>query len=397
MDLDESSEFEPSPSSSLFLPFEIKDTVVQFLFKSDLKTLRHVNRQWSTAATPLLFDRVYASLRDKDLEVFREITTHPVLRHSIKEFICDASRCIEASFRQYFDMLCRQTFGKFRWLCRNKLFRGPNPRLNQLVNELNEGKKTKSQIYDDYCNDDLITEGYRFVQALFVEECNNKAKFLLDLHSGLCKLPNLQVVTIDDVIWVGDLAFLSSHPADTLKPYHVLQAVHTGPPLARSWNTWHLLPRRLNDEFNELSEYFDIILGALSSAERRPKEFKYSSHNRSGLSPKYFIGEAMIHRVPQLISNALCQLQRLELEITPRADDLIDHHNVNILGYLPQMLDGLHGLRELYLDLRTEKIQNGWQTKFLPQIQDELYTYSQVLTIEANGLSSNTCPCLDSP
>lgn len=81
-----------TPDMSMpYLPLEIKGHIIKYLNKIDLKTLRHVSKEWSDTATALLFDRIYVSCRSKDIEVFEKITRHPTLRYSIKEMIYDVS------------------------------------------------------------------------------------------------------------------------------------------------------------------------------------------------------------------------------------------------------------------------------------------------------------------
>ena len=64
---------------NVYLPPELKVAVLAQLDKRDLRTVRLVSREWSALATSPLFDRVYISCRAPDLEVFKNITRHPVI------------------------------------------------------------------------------------------------------------------------------------------------------------------------------------------------------------------------------------------------------------------------------------------------------------------------------
>lgn len=70
-----------------YLLAEINSLVVEYLVKSNLKTLRHVRKAWKANATILLFDRAYILPPGKDLQDFAKIAHDPILMCSIKELI----------------------------------------------------------------------------------------------------------------------------------------------------------------------------------------------------------------------------------------------------------------------------------------------------------------------
>ena len=80
-----------APSHGFQLPFELQKMILKYLKKYELKQVRLVSKACSSLATPLLFDRVYLSLKQLDLEVFARCAVHSVIRSSVKEIIYDVS------------------------------------------------------------------------------------------------------------------------------------------------------------------------------------------------------------------------------------------------------------------------------------------------------------------
>ena len=54
------------------LPFELKLQILRHLEKQDQKAVRLVNRKWCASTNGFLFDRIYWSSQDRDLEVYEE-------------------------------------------------------------------------------------------------------------------------------------------------------------------------------------------------------------------------------------------------------------------------------------------------------------------------------------
>ena len=73
------------------LPNGILLAVTQFLEKSDLKSLRLVTMQSSFCAAVPLFDRVYISQAQEDLEIFKAISNRSIHSKSVREIIYDCS------------------------------------------------------------------------------------------------------------------------------------------------------------------------------------------------------------------------------------------------------------------------------------------------------------------
>ena len=126
----------PQQTHWQYLPPELTGLVAKCLYKFELKNLRFVSKQWNAMATPLLFDMVYVSPRDKDLQAFSNIAKHPVLRRSIKEMICDISEIPELSHEDYFHNMCYELRDMTFQLSEQHPFKGPHTTLDRFVNEV---------------------------------------------------------------------------------------------------------------------------------------------------------------------------------------------------------------------------------------------------------------------
>ena len=91
------------------LPPELKLNVLRHLGRQDHKALRLVSKDWSVNTSGFLFNRLYWSPQDLDIEVFKSIVTRPELAQCVKEFIFDGSQFVEGlTKRDYFQALCLQ-------------------------------------------------------------------------------------------------------------------------------------------------------------------------------------------------------------------------------------------------------------------------------------------------
>lgn len=159
-----SDEQTPEPRKTAFLPPELMLAIFECMVKHELKKVRMVSREWSTFATPLLFDRVYISPREVDLTVFHNITQHPGLGPVVREIIYDTSRFQQRmSQRDYFDRLCHDL---------NHCFVYDNGDLKwhsyALISALKlEHRRdefsidTRDKLYEKHRKDDFVRRGYK--------------------------------------------------------------------------------------------------------------------------------------------------------------------------------------------------------------------------------------------
>ena len=372
------SRLSPQQTGSLYLPPELEGLVAKCLHKSELKKLRLVSQQWQVMATPLLFDRVYVSPRENDLQIFSNITKHPVLSRSIKAMICDISEVPEYSHEEYFHLLCFEKRAMAFELSRKHPFKGPYPTLNRFVNAIIRGTIPRSKMFSKFGNYKFIREGFQIWRQIAAQESqylehSEHGRFFHELCSGLSRLPNLQSVNIGDDLWDRCrkhwicVFYLQQR-------YQIPKPILSGSPLVRGWSPWHLPPWNSRDAgFERLS----LVVRALSKTEKCIKTFLCFMRLEAGLSPKHFTSCDMTRGLPRHMANALWQLETLKLQITPRKNDIVDHGNDKTLGYLPQLLERMLGLKRLHLILVSS------ERRFLERrtvLDDKCYSYSQVFS-----------------
>ena len=368
-----------SETSTPCLPLELKGLVTKCLQKADLKTLRFVSAEWHAMATPLLFERVYISPWVKDIQIFSNVTKHPVLRRFVKEMVCDMSTVSQLSHEDYFADLCVELEELAFGLSEGHPFNSTHHRLNELINARIRSEYRWDPLLLQYANDDFVVQGFRIWQKLAAEERQSlqgecRGTFFLELCSGLQRLSNLQCVTMEDHMW-DQVGVAISDKFSFLYPHHIPGTILSGSPLARSWNPWHLRPKRSDYQG---PKYVSYVMHALSTTDHKIKRFECLSSSRIGRSAIDFANYDLTDKFPHQMQISLCQLKNLCLQITPRSFIATKNEEGEGLGFLPQLLEQLTGLESLYLKLiaisnpRKER-QSPWTL-----LNDSCYTYNQI-------------------
>ena len=71
------------------LPDELLAAILSHISKSDLKNARSTCLRWSNIGAEFLFQRVYFAPRKGEMELFSNITSHPIFSRTIKEVVYD--------------------------------------------------------------------------------------------------------------------------------------------------------------------------------------------------------------------------------------------------------------------------------------------------------------------
>ncbi|MCJ1453865.1 hypothetical protein MMC28_004214 [Mycoblastus sanguinarius] len=368
--------------STPYLPVEVKGVVAEHLTKLDLKTLRLVSKLWCAVATPLLFDKIYISTRSKDIDVFKKITRHPILRMSVKDMVYDVSNVCEMSRQYYFRALWKELRYIIRCLGTDRTFNGPDSRLNQFYNEIQRTKYYLAMFFE-YGNDKIVIEGFQRWRELVAEEhqCfgdTSNMTFVSDLCSGLYRLPNLRSVNMYDGIW-GQNCLELGRTIERASSDTSLRDIFlpTGSPLARSWNSLHLRPFRPDVANVQFHDHLVRVMRAFSKAERTIKHFKCGSFWDDGICPGAFFYE-MTDSFPRDMTDTLSQLESLSLGITPQIQDVLDHRGLDTIGFLPHLLNRMICLKSLRLNLLTTERMTRTQSLSSIPLDDACYTYSQI-------------------
>jgi len=375
---DQSFDIDQSPSH---LPAEIKSLLVKCTPKSDLKNLRLASKEWNAHATPLLFDRIYISPYQKDLEVFTKITQSPVLASLTTELICDTSSVPKLSHEDYFHELRHEVRSITRWPKKDSPFHSSNRRTNRFVNGITQIQTEPNELFLKYGEEPLITGGFRLWQQMVTEIRRNLngGSYYSALCAGLHRLPKLQAIKLDNDIWVNHRRNTSLLTPFSEGPYHVLGTVDSGSPLSRDWNPWHLRPMRSEDDLDAgVLRILHFVTQALSKTKTYIKRFKCDSVLRDGVSPCIFGAFKPTDVFPRHMVLALYRLERLELQITPCQRQLFDHGQAGALGFFPFLLEQMTDLKRLTLRLETDEGVLLRRGPPCPPPEDSCFNYSQV-------------------
>ena len=257
-------------------------------------------------------------------------------------------------------------------------FKGPYPALTRFVNAVIRGSISQPKMFSRFGNYKFIREGFQVWRQLAAEESHyleysEDGRFFHKLYSGLSRLPNLQSVSIGDDLW--DRCRQHWICAFYLQGRHkTSRAIKSGSPLVRGWCPWHLSPWKWADAgFERLS----LVVRALSKTGKCVKTLLCYTRKDAGLSPRCFSSCDMTRGFPRHMANTLWQLETLKLQITPRKDDDMNHGNDKVLGYLPQLLEKMLGLKSLHLILVNSERR---LQKLRTVLDDNCYSYSQVFS-----------------
>ena len=184
---------------TMSLPPELKEEILQHLGKPDLKAVRFVAKDWSACAARYLFNRIYWSPQDKDLDVFNSLA-NAKFAGSVQELVFDGSQfSIDISEMFYFRHLCQHIY----WLCSywpgiSQLAKSRHPMFSHLVNAIWSfieddnvlPESVTGDLWNTYDGRQIIEEGYAKWGELALRQRNRMGDpgFIALFASGLAKL-----------------------------------------------------------------------------------------------------------------------------------------------------------------------------------------------------------------
>lgn len=358
------------PTKAVYLPPELKANVLAQLDKRNLKNVRLVSKEWNVLATRPLFKRIYISCRAKDLEVFENITSHPVISKGVRELVYDGSLFQKGmTISDYFWHLYRclpcitLDFKSGRFNCAN----------NEINIFIADYRNKAVRIYEKHIRDDFIVEGHKSYQNYAEAERRafETGHFLSKLCGGLRRLENLRSVILNSSLWTYDL--YENKRTGSVKP-NTLHGPDSGSPLVRSWNPLHLRPFFWNcDEMrNERSlfcHHFYTLTAAITETHRNIKSLEIPFGEMGGLPPQVLVKPTITDDLFYRTLHAYSGLEVLNISICASENDGSD--DIEALATLPRMLQQMTGLKKLTLDLSKEMYKPSGPTR-------EFYTYQQV-------------------
>ena len=371
-----------------YLALEIKTIIASYLEKADLKCLRSTSREWNASTTPFLFDKIYISPRDKDLQVFANITKDPHLAASIKQIIFDTTHVPELNHKGYFENLIGEIRTISRFLDTSIPFYDRSRRVSTLLTEAARWSSSRMNLFSEYKDEKPILDGFHHWKQLRAQECRNlsesfRGPFTSTLHAGLERLPRLDSIDIDDSIFDRDCdeVVSASRPGEHIQPYHTWNAVPTGSPLSRGYHPLHLRPRRTAGyEHSDRAEaYLDFVIKTFKPLKQQIKHFTCNSGLYSGLAASWFTMERDTNTIPQNMMMVLHRLETLDLQITPSERESRGPPAPRSLGFLPEFLEQLTGLKDLTLNLLAPlRLRQLRQSQPLVSDLDNCYAYSEI-------------------
>ena len=250
------------------------------LDKKDLKAVRLVSPLWRDIAAELLFDRIWISHRQADIEIFNAWTKNHRCSAFVKTLMYDASY-LDPSLKlcDYAQYLCEQLDRINPLYPEERDYKNCDPKIQELFyyfwggKKLNkrEQKATTAELFDSgrFSRDrehwlnlrkasnarirgfDIVREGF----AEYTREANMER----DLHDrsphlciyvnrGIERLPRLQSVSF----WEHNHS--DWHRIEQFDPLHPKPFFLDGPPFIRSWNPLYVLPRSHLHELDDLGK-----------------------------------------------------------------------------------------------------------------------------------------------
>ena len=342
-----------SPPKAIFLPPELKVDVLARLDKRDLKSVRLVSKEWSLLATGPLFDRVFFSCRGVDLEVWKNVTRHPVIGGVVREVVYDGSIFkADMDFEKYF----RDVYFHIRGIARNwehdTPFDSADIQINKFVEDCKEKKPVFSKLYKAHKMDKFLVEGYQNygTYSAFERSCIDKGLIFNDLCMGLRSLTNLRSVVFNNSMWHYILH--KNEYIGTTNP-ETLRGPYSGSPLCRSWNPFHLRPRGcdrardVDDRQHYTLSYFDMLTQAISATDRKITSLQTGTDAIGGGLPQQALTRSNLTDYQFWhFMNAYSGLRCLDIDVIT---DKLDQREA--LTVLPMLLQQTFGLRKLSLYL----------------------------------------------
>ena len=259
------------PRSSTYafvLPQELLLMTFRELYKIDLKSVRLVSRLWNDIASELLFDQIWISHRQKDVEVFNAWTANKRCSSFVKTLLFDASFLDpNMDVSDYVFSLCEQLQEVDPESLDLDDFGNCDPEVRDLFYYLWGGKKlnkreqraTLEHLFEigrfsrdgDHWTRLSSTPGSRILdfpllheghavylkEAMIEREMRVGGELCVHLTRGLERLPRLQTISYREHCHV-----FSDHFMKPFDPLFCQPMYLSGPPFIRSWGPLYVLP-----------------------------------------------------------------------------------------------------------------------------------------------------------
>lgn len=347
-----------APSLGFRFPFELQKIIFKCLKKYELKQVRLVSKTCRSLVTPLLFDRVYISLKQLDLEVFAHCAAHPVISSTIEEIIYDASQFDPNMTRQDYCSQLGQGIPR-------EVFWNPSHPYQHFANEYFARDRNRMDVCRNHQNDAFVIEGYQVWQSHAWHEryAMESGRFFNTLHLGLRNFSRLSSIVVTNELFSKNVNDASKLDRETL------QCKYPGSPVTRSWKPLHACPTS-EDTDEYLIAHFLKLTSALSSSGVHLRKLDLCGQDFRGLPLSIF--QAAKRHCSALLQDsfdAYRDLENLSLKVQAKRED--DYVSRTALGMLPDLLGEMQWLKNLDLCLYTHHPMTDSD-------HDSYFTYDQV-------------------
>lgn len=357
---------------NVHLPHELKAAIIAHLDKPDLKTVRLVSREWSALATSPLFDKVYVSCRAPDLEVFRNITRHPVISAGVKELVYDDSFFIrDVTFSEYFYKVSEGVRCVAQFWQSDIQLDNADVRINDFCRDCLKTDVDFSELYESHRKDSFLVKGYHIYRhySAFEWQVAECGCFFEELSTGLDSLKGLRSVVLDHRFWnssEGCNKFFNMPKAR--KSY---RTAFPGSPLSRIWDPFHLGPlgwqmlEDLDIGRSRITAQIHMLTRAIRATKKEITSLQTVTHDGhvlyDGCVPHQALTVCTLTK-GDLLENfmtAYSGLRCLDLRI---ATDSNDHQDALIV--LPDLLRQMNGLERLSLQFSRDDFHHSSRDEY---------------------------------
>ncbi|KAG7008173.1 hypothetical protein G7Y79_00006g017930 [Physcia stellaris] len=327
-----------------------------YLHQETSRDLLFVSNLWCSIASIYLFEKLYVSANQEDLDVFQAVAEHPSLRQHVRTLSYDgAIFCSDLKRRDYTCRLfCTKPPESF-FGANDSTYIYPDRDIEEWIRHTpitpSADPKWKMFRKCKFINDGL--NNYRD-HADMQRELLTKGKFLKILVDGLKRLDSLQSITVRSG-W---------------ERLRNLDECHTGSPLARSWDIFHLTPESwawtMEDSSITDGAHYELITSALVEAQRYIQSFDINDCKPTGISANVFASVECL----RADSLAFAQLRSLSLilatpEVEPSPMD--SKEEISVYDFVPglsMLLGSMPNLAHLRLIMPSDFSQRPLYYRF---------------------------------
>ncbi|KAL8712514.1 MAG: hypothetical protein Q9220_003362 [cf. Caloplaca sp. 1 TL-2023] len=393
------------------LPNELILNILSCLPIRDLKQTRLVSKLLASLGGQLLVDTLYLTPREKDMEVFDQITQHPDLKKSIKKIHYDSAQFRKLSLVEYCHKLCEQL--KVKGTGHRDVPLGvEGERLREIIEEIYKTENHSWRV--EMCEQQVpLVKGHRLYSQYALEQGNILSEgWSARVCKGLRSLSPLESVTIKST-WNLDCETLcddgtlteeelynfederchmtvAERAFDRAIDKQTCQRRLMGPPTARAYHPVYLVPefakfdessstrkRLLHEGASNGCLEFVKILQILRLARKEPVELiaHGDSWGRVSGIPPYLFNPSIWPCTSTLFSYLAPRMHRLDLRLSSYDGGRVAELFADVSG-LRTFLSKARALQHLNLEMP----HNGYIGSRSPGIpsQRPLYTFQQV-------------------